>query len=401
MAFLNKEIIRALRKTTLENKFLNHEKEYRPHINLLYAIMDRMDSCVDYLNSHAKHPKKEMDFLFFFMTCCIIDDAAQQFFLAVSKTSPNASKATQLSNDSNHFFKETCERNNIRNVKGKKKGEFPTDEMFFKYIRSLIFAHPFETNKSSVVPDNTKQFSPFVLVDTSYLLNAQKDDIAIRIYSDDPRQEKFIHIPFNIIKAYVKYKYEQIAKITEWIRNQKSIVHSRWKQRKVDRSLPIDEMLLDARAICKERHVEYLDDIEDLYTFLTYRLTNIKHNIESVDIYRKAIVNAIPQICDAVDAIDTEELYTIPESLLFPENIKNTSQCFDYFVSNIRLANDDTFFKIAAKIVVEETKTWGWADIDLDKMDVEEIRLLISASCYLQMQKETNNDDKNPHTRTP
>ena len=388
MAFLDKNIIRTLRETVRDNQFLSHEDEYQPHINLLYAIMDRMDSCVNYLNSHTKHPKKEMDFLFFFMTCCTINDAVQQFFEAVSRTSPKASRSTHSSDDTHHFFRETCERNNIRNVKGNKVGEIPTDEMFFKYIRSLIFAHPFETNKSSVIPDNTRQFSPYVLIDTSYFLDAQKDEIAIRVYSDDPKQEKYIRIAFNAIKVYIKYKYEQISKIIEWIECQKSIVHNRWKQRMVNRNLSIDEMLLDAREICKERHVEYLGDIEDLYTFLTYRLTDIKRNIESVGIYRKAIIDAIPQICDAVDTLDTDALYTIPEQLLFPRDIQSSFGNFDYFVSKISIADDDVFFKIAAEIFTKETKSWGWVKIDIDKMDTEEIRLLVSASCYLQMQQE-------------
>lgn len=381
MIFLDKKIIDTLRDTVNSNQFLNKEPEYQPYFTLICAIMDRIDSCIYYLNKHAHYPKREIDFLFFLMLCCTIKDAYPQFL--------KTTKQIENSNEKTDFFSDTCHRNNIRNVKGEKKGEYPTDEEFFKYIRSLIFAHPFKTNLSSVVENGKEQYSPFVLVDRScFIGDAKKNDIGICVYSNDIEYTKHIWIPFNAIKEYTKYNYEKISNITGWINKQKDILHSRWEKHKINRLQHIEDMLHEAIIICKERKMEYTGDLEDLYSFLTYRITDNKVNKKTVSTYRKAITKAIPLICDAVDAIDEETILTIPEKLLFPTELKKIPQSFDYFVRIIHL-EDTVMFDSAVKIFSEETKNWGWVNLDLAKMAPEEIRLLVSASCYLQKQKET------------
>lgn len=380
MDFLDKKIIDTLRNTVNTNQFLNKEAEYQPYFTLICAIMDRVDSCIYYLNEHADYPKKEIDFLFFLMLCCTIKDAYPQF-LKTTKQIENNSERTE-------FFRETCHRNQISNVKGEKKGEYPTDDEFFKYIRSLIFAHPFKTNQSSIIENGKEQYSPFVLVDNScFIGNAKETDIGICVYSNDIKDIKHIWIPFDAIKEYTKFNYEKLSKITDWINEQKVVIHKRWKKHKINRLQPIEEMLREAIIICKERKMDYTGDLEDLYSFLTCRNTSNKTNQLAITAYRKAIANAIPLICNAVNAIDEEALLTIPEKFLFPTEIKNVSQSFDYFVRLIHL-EDSVMFEAATQIFAEETKNWGWVDIDVKEMAPEEIRLLVSASCYLQTQKE-------------
>lgn len=378
MDFLDTKIVNTLRKTVNTNQFLNKEPEYQPYFTLICAIMDRVDSCIYYLNKHANYPKKEIDFLFFLMLCCTIKDAYPQFLKTTNQKDNN--------NESTEFFRETCHRNQICNVKGGKKGEYPTDDEFFKYIRSLIFAHPFKTNQSSVIENGKEQYSPFVLVDrSSFIGNAQKTDIGICVYSNDIKDITHIWIPFKTIKEYTKFNYEKLSKITDWINEQKIILHNRWKKHKVNRLQPIENMLKEAIIICKERKMDYTGDLEDLFTFLTYRISNNKTNQTAITAYRKAITDTIPLICDAVDAIDEETILTIPEKLLFPTELKNVPQSFEYFVRLIQ-KEDSVMFDSAVKIFIKETKSWGWVDIDLNQMPPEEIQLLVSASCYLQKQ---------------
>ena len=387
-SFLDVSVIRQLRNTVQENSFLNKENVYRPYINLIYAIMDRIDSCVNYLNSHVRFPKSETDFLFFFMLGCIINDAVPQFFKTLKNVPAEMTSDVPLSGGLRVFFKETCERNNLKNVRGSEIGEIPTDDEFFQHIRSLIFAHPFETSRSKVIPEKKKLFSPFVMISNlDFLDKSHKNDVAIRVYSDDIKQERFIFISFAAIKAFIKYKYEQISMITEWINKQKTIIHNHWKKRKVNRNLSPAEILLDVRAVCKERHFDYLGAVEDLYSFLTCPVTNIKRNKKSVDVYRNAIIETIPLICDAVDSIDEERVYSLFEKVIFPRDLKITFPSFDYFVSKI-LCADDYMFDVGAKVFASETESWGWVRFNFEKMDVDEVRLLASASCYLQKQKE-------------
>ena len=388
MSFLSTRIATELRETVLHNQFLADEIDYHSFINLLYAIMDRIDSCVEYLNNHDKHPETEMDFLSFIMTSCIIIDAVPIFFQLAEKSSLKTEIRIKSDENSKGFFQATCEKNKNKNVRGPFPNECPTDDKFFEYIRSLIFAHPFETSRSHVIPQNTTQYSPFILVDTTLIpSHNDKDEIGIRIYSDDKEQEKIIYISFKSIKAYIKHKYNHLSMIKDWINEQVAIVHNRWKQRKVRRNIPVEDILLDIKEICKERNIEYIGDIEELYNFFVYPITDIMENRKNIIIYRNAIRDLVPLICDAVDAIDTETLYTLPNKVLFPSKIQNTSLNFDYWVGIIRKGND-SLFEASAKIFVQETESWGWFKLDLEKMDPEEIRLLVSATCYLQKQRD-------------
>lgn len=103
-SFLDVSIIRQLRNTVQENSFLNKEDVYRPYINLIYAIMDRIDSCVNYLNSHVRFPKSETDFLFFFMLGCIINDAVPQFFKTLKNVPAEMTSDVPLSGGLRVFF---------------------------------------------------------------------------------------------------------------------------------------------------------------------------------------------------------------------------------------------------------------------------------------------------------
>ncbi|MFT9057616.1 MAG: hypothetical protein ABF449_13610, partial [Ethanoligenens sp.] len=159
--FLDTSLCKEFRKAINESPIWSHEECYKEHYNLFCAVMDRIDSCTDYLNRHSDTPGTETDFLVFLMFGCMVLDAVKQVlgqlglpyeFIAQDKAS------------SYQYFKEYCTDYPLE-----LKDELcPTDDKFFEYFRSITFAHPFETNRPKFFQKGEIQYSPWVIARSVY-----------------------------------------------------------------------------------------------------------------------------------------------------------------------------------------------------------------------------------------
>ena len=64
--FLHPELNKRLRKV-INSSPIFQEGKLRGNFNLLCAAMDRIDTCVAYLNKHSNFPRTEEDFIIFLM----------------------------------------------------------------------------------------------------------------------------------------------------------------------------------------------------------------------------------------------------------------------------------------------------------------------------------------------
>ena len=62
ICFLNGKLCNELRDAINASPIFADDEQYHPLFNLICAAMDRIDTCVEYLNSHSGYPDTEEDF---------------------------------------------------------------------------------------------------------------------------------------------------------------------------------------------------------------------------------------------------------------------------------------------------------------------------------------------------
>lgn len=132
--FLNPQISKEFRETINDSPIFTEDDSYKEHFNLACAVMDRLDTCVRYLNENNEYPKSEKDFLTFLMFSCMLVDAVNNILKDIG---------LYINNMGNQYFKETC----MKYPLNLSEENCPNDDKFFEYFRALTFAHPFETSR--------------------------------------------------------------------------------------------------------------------------------------------------------------------------------------------------------------------------------------------------------------
>lgn len=181
-----------------------------------------------------------------------------------------------------------------------------------------------------------------------------------------------------------------ISDVTEGFKNIIKSKEEIWKKRKVNRSLDPIETLKDVKSIMEERYIETFE-IEELITYLECKNTK-SQNVKSVELFKNAIINIIPTICDAVDNYDHAEIYNIigiiirvrPNAHAMMHYQLEKIYCYlnEYESSyNIEwgLRQAEAFSKEFAK---------KWVNIDPYNMEFDEIKMLTSVACYLEYQEQ-------------
>lgn len=123
------------------------------------------------LNGHAETPKTEEDFLSFVMFSCMVLDAVKHVLkqLDIEKI------------DKIDYFQNIC----LSKPLNIEKHKCPTDDKFFEYLRSIMFAHPFETNRPKFFMKHEIQYSPWVIANNpATKFRGIKDGVGVRIYSN-------------------------------------------------------------------------------------------------------------------------------------------------------------------------------------------------------------------------
>lgn len=122
--FLHPELNKRFRKV-INSSPIFQEGELRGNFNLLCAAMDRIDTCVAYLNKHSNFPRTEEDFIIFLMFAAMLRDAVLDVLVGVlPKFERNSGEL--------YFFKDTYLNSAVYNP----DKPVPSDDRF-----SSMFAH--------------------------------------------------------------------------------------------------------------------------------------------------------------------------------------------------------------------------------------------------------------------
>ena len=375
--FLDPKVARNFREIINSSEIFRRSEKLKERFNLICVVMDRMDSALNYLNKHSADPQTEEDFICFLVYACMVKDAISKLYENVYHHKPAYVTQKKYFCDVKQYGKmifteETC----------------PTDDMFFEYLRSMAFAHPFETGyrKRPFIDKDETQYCPWVIVHGAY--------VGIRVYtSNDKFVIEDLTFAFENLKEYIKERYEYLKEMTTWAEQEIAEQNQEWSQHKVKRSEDVFETIASIKEIYAERFYEPYE-VEKIERYLKCDVT-IPENIENISKYRDALKQSVGKICDALDNVEECDLASATDDIFaWP---RNGHQMMHYQLEKIMCylgEESDSWDRIWGLKQAEAFSTEfakKWFVFDFDKMNDKEIQLTVSAACYLEYMEQEGN----------
>lgn len=393
--YLDPELAKRFRKIINSSPIFCEADGQKQRFNLICTVMDRLDSAVQFLNTHEAPPKTEEDLVCFLVYSCIARDGVYKLYQSIFQKRPSTINdkrfVLSVSTHSKRAFAENTQ---------------PTDDVFFDYLRSMAFAHPFDTSKArrterTFMMDGEVQYCPFVIIPHNPSISGPGNYIGIRVYSSEASHDLHdFYFPFEALKLYVKERYDCINELIQWAEDEISHQEDVWRMRTVNRNQAPIDVLQDIHGILEERFRETYD-IDQTSMFLSCELTKIDKNISSVSAFRDAIIAVLPRICDCVDSLDYDGLYDALSTFnRYPDKmhpmafyqLEKITTYLDKRSSIVaRGSNEDWGLFNAEEFANEFAKKW--VDIDVANMEYDEIKLLVATACYLEAKDQEANKE--------
>jgi hypothetical protein len=121
---------------------------------------------------------------------------------------------------------------------------------------------------------------------------------------------------------------------------------------------------------------------------------SVNENLSSVNLYRQAIIDLVPELCDDVDNIRHEE-FSEKINRIISAHLKKTHQMTGYQLEKIfcyltDLHNGDDDYKWGLEQADEFSKEFAkkYVTIKPYEMSNDEIHLLVRTACYLECQNQ-------------
>ena len=388
--YLDESLIWDLHNVIESSDIFMSEEPLKHKYNLFCAFKDRMFSAVKYLNAHSNPPKTEEGFINFLVYAAIVRDGIMKLYENLYGEKP------PFIGEKKYFL-------DVRTYTEKyfSKETQPTDDDFFEYLRAMAFAHPYETSKRGrpFLKDGEIQMCPWVIIGGSLFSQGIKNPVGIRIYSnkfEDDLQD--ILFSFDNVKAYIKSRYKCLKEITKWAKEELEKHIEEWKKKKIDRNQEPAAILTEIKSVLTDRFQDTYS-IEELLKYMICPIS-IEDNRENVLKFRKAIIDAIPGICDSVDNLDCELMEQIVGKLFaYPRKMHKMAhyqleKIFYYLQKRSETidpySNEAWGLKQAGDFANGFAKKW--VKIDVDTMQYDEIKLLVNTACYLERKEQESGE---------
>lgn len=378
---IDEKIYQEFRKALNATNVFGCEKEYVELYNLGYALLDRMEKCVGYINAHTMIPNSEEEFLLLMMYGSMVVDAVKLVLHLLEVEHPY----TRDSQTTYSYFADVCEEHNLILPDGK----IPTDDKVWEYIRSLSFAHPFETSRAKFLKKGETQYSPAIIpyAEPQLWQTNAEPTVDVMIYSTAFPEIKHLNIPYDRIIGYIGSKYQLLSLGTEKIKQIIEEKKQEWAKQKVQVSTNPLDTLKSAAAIMESRHEETA--LGELVLLLKVQST-FEENRLQIHAYQSKIESTIPQIVTFVESLDTDGLNNYLEQILQVTKPKYGGA--DYQIqkifSGLNQHADEREQKWGLKQADAFYKSCGykWVKIDVSQMGNEEIKLLVRIACEQEAQ---------------
>lgn len=388
--FFDTSLLKEFRELINSSNVFSDVPEYRHYWNLICVLLDRLDSAVNFLNQHDAQPETEEELVFYLVYASILKDGIYKFHENIYGIKPKTTEHKKWFKNAHYYSKLLFGDDNC-----------PTDDALFEYLRSLAFAHPFETGKRNNRPfmeEGEIHCSPWVI--PSSVFNFEKDSIGVRVYSNKTDDIKDIFVSFKSLKMYLLEKYNLLKVFIKWGKEEIIKQNNKWMENKVNRSGTPIEILTD---VCKvlENRLKNSYTIEDAISILKANF-KCEQNENALNIVKERIIVEIDKVCDCVDRLDYEEM---EEHLSFLyERPKQMHQHAHYELEKIysylgeergpciRGSNEE-WGLIQAKLFYDAFAK-KYVVIDFNTMSYREIKILITISLILGKMEESKNDEQ-------
>lgn len=196
---LEHEMIGNISNTIQKTNLFTKDEQFKKHLNFLDALIHRMESACEYINDNfQKCPETEGEIaLYMYYSSNIVEIIKNAF-----------DRFNLSNNPSNNCFTKTKKNILNRTIKEIKLN----DDKIFRYLRSIVFAHPTDTSKS--IPDRIEdeiQYCPFTLLDLDSS-NYKQDCINIVINSNYSK-DFILYVYFDELNEYIKNKFNLLEKL--------------------------------------------------------------------------------------------------------------------------------------------------------------------------------------------
>jgi hypothetical protein len=388
--FLDPAVSEEFRHVINSSPIFAQDEICKAHFNLICVVMDRLDSCVEYLNSHSAPPETEVDFIVFLMFSCMVVDASKMLLEKLDLKNEYTSKESPASYQ---YFKTVCQGSPLNLP----DDSCPTDDKFFEYFRALAFAHPFETSRPKFLQEGEVQYSPWVIDNRRIMpLGASDDLVGIRIYSnkfENWESIKDLYVPFSLLKGYIQSRYVLVEKAKDWATQRIAEARNEWGKHKIDRSKSPVDILKDISMTLEMRYQDMKrNDVDRAILYMEYPIT-ISENRRAVDSYRQAIIGSLPSLCDSVDTFDYETFSQVLGSVLYARPAKMHDGAFyqlekiaSYLNAYTSSGNVEWGLRQAESFSKKFAK--DYVMIKPRNMSFEEIKLLVATACFLENRKQ-------------
>ena len=377
-------ILKKLDEAYKSSPIFSKLDEYNDMYHLCDTVLRRIGSAIEYLNNNIKYPMEGSCFITFVVYACMIRDGVYTLYERVIKENP-------FKNDC-YYFKHAQE-NEFMHLN---KEDFVCDDRFFEYIRSIVFAHPFTTNRTFKKTFGT-QLSSRVIPGYSFDTSNEriKDPVGAEIFinTNDNKRIVLVEVSLKKMLEYLNSRYMMLEKVTEWFKNKAEDTNNRWKCEKCHREIDPIDSIAEMNSLLVERFRP--NSLYQLWFFMSCKYDKI--NEKSVSIFRKAIKSSISDLQDATDNLDYDRIESIVDELVaIPKHIngKNYYRMEKIFrnlpESELRTPiepkSDEEWGLIQAKEFSDDFAK-RWVIIDTQTMSNSEIKLLAATACYMENHK--------------
>lgn len=377
--FFDKSLLDEFRKVVNSSNVFSDMPEYKHFWNLICVLMDRLDSAVHFLNEHIEVPKTEEDLVAFLVYATLLKDGIYKFHENIygikPKTTENKKWFKSVHSYSGKLFnEETC----------------PCDDTFFEYLRSLSFAHPFETSFRKdrfFMTDGEIHTSPWVI--TNCIFDNEKDSVGVRVYTSKDDSITDVLFSFNNLKKYLLERYLLLKEFIKWGKDEIIKQNQKWMKTKVDRSGDSITVLNNVCLILDSRFINHYT-IDEAIALLNANFKN-QSNKNAINFVKEKIENVLEKVCDCVDNLDYEEmenclnfLYERPDCLHDHAHYE-LEKIFSYLGDEqgpfVRGSNEE-WGLIQAKLFYDRY-AHKYVMIDFNSMSCKDIKILIRCSLIL------------------
>lgn len=374
----------SMYSTLNDTNVFKYDEELKAKHTQVCAVLDRLRHAISWINSNQETPKgynAPTGLMTFMMFASLIKDAVECLREGFGLSATIFDKGHP---DSRQFFKDVC-MNAPLNIA---ESECPTDDAFFMYFRSLVFAHSSAVTKSQgILFPGEVQYCPYVIEHELKEYSYEPDDyVGVMIYSSyEDRNWKALRVRFSTLKAYLKSRYDSLRLVLDLI-NKKITKNTRaWKRVKVDDQLSPLEQLKFMRNEFEKRCDEWLSFEAQQLIDLLESPCSIEENQERVGMYRQEIARYVPQLAEAFTALKYSDFFCIVEHLT--RTSIDESRKLNYTLRKVFEYLGDTDKRAWATRDIDMLMrefAGKWVSIGQKIMTAREIEMLLTVACYYE-----------------